>query len=171
MAFAKLKELGFACEFITEQARLYIAKKRYILNEKPSDNIELTDDDQMRIMLNQIDTEKMVAKAVGDDVVVISDSSPLNSILYMSEAFRQEVFVKEAVAEVKTDIVFYCAPVATYAQYDPNRVHSHDVSLTIDSQIPTVMNQFAPEVWSKVVHLTGDPNARMHKVVNAILTR
>lgn len=173
MTFAKLKELGMTCEFITEQARLYIANKRWVNGLKPEAKLELSDDDQVDIMLNQLDIETIVHHAVGDDVIVISDSSPLNSLLYMSEARRSKEAKKDYIEEMieKTDVIFYCAPILGFSSFDPNRVHDEKFSLEIDSQIPTVMTQYAPQVWNKVVHLTGDANTRLHQVVNVILTK
>lgn len=173
MTFAKLKELGMTCEFITEQARLYIANKRWVGGIKPETKIELHDSDQVNIMLKQLDIETIVHHAVGEDVIVISDSSPLNALLYMSEARRNDEATKDYIEETieKSDIVFYCAPILGFSSFDPNRVHDEKFSLEVDSQIPTVMTQYAPQVWNKVYHLTGDANARMHQVVNVILTK
>src|ERR1700761_2045380 len=137
MVFAKLKELGMNCEFITEQARLHIANLRWQRNLKPEDPCPLTDSDQFEIMIKQIETEEIVSTAVGNSVVVICDSSAFNSLLYMSKEDKDQALKWDLVHRAKdqSDLVFYCPPVDESKGLDPNRVHSREQSLLIDSQI------------------------------------
>lgn len=161
------------CEFITEQARLYIANKRWVQGLKPEEKCELNDSDQFRIMVKQLEIEKTMYEVVDDHVIVICDSSPLNALLYMSEKERNTGTTKELLERTiaQADVTFYCPPVSAFTSHDSNRVHDEKFSLEIDSQIPTVMTQYAPQVWNKVIHLTGDANTRLHQVVNVILTK
>lgn len=173
MAFACLKEVGVGCEFITEQARLYIAKKRYNLGLKPEEAIVLTDEDQIAIMHQQIAIEEMMSTVIGDDHVVISDSSALNSMLYMTEEQRRHPGVQQLALKAIQDatLVFYAPPVPRPSHLDPNRVHSEQESIRVDASIPFIISTLDQKFWETVVKLEGEPQARLGQVTSAILTR
>ena len=170
MAFASLKELGISCEFTPEQARWYIAQKRVIDRLKPEDPCKLDDHDQLSIMLGQLIHDNTIRTAVGPDIITVSDSSPLNSLLYMNEEKRPEGASLITTLGNQTDLVFYAKPVTRDGGLDPNRIHSESESLKIDELIPVVINQYFPEVWKKVIVLDGTPKNRLGKVTEAILS-
>lgn len=171
MTFSSLKEMGIPCEFIPEQARWYIAKLRYHKKLNPEDPLVLTDEDQISIMSTQILHDHIVTSVVGPQGIVISDSSPLNSTLYMKQEQRYSAVVKDLVAQVSDDgLIFYAKPVPRSSSIDPNRIHDEETSLAIDDSIPHIMECLAPDLWEKVIVLEGQPKTRLGKVTGAILT-
>lgn len=167
MTFAMLKEKGLTAEFIAEQARLYIAEKKYMAKDHV---ITLDDDDQLQIMKHQLHVEKVMAASAASDSIVVCDSSSLNSLLYMSEAGRERPEVKEMVeAATHYDLVFYCPPVAKPVNPDPNRVHDYNASLQINEILPRVLKQHAPTL--QLIPVTGDVEARYRLVFAAILDK
>lgn len=167
MTFAALKELGISCEFVVEQARLYIAEKRYQL--PAGETLELNDVDQVLIMARQINVERIFDKVCDEETIIICDSSPLNSMLYMTENGRSQLAIDKK--ELTADLVFYCPPIERFYETDSNRVHDEDQSKLIDLQIPQVIKQYAPEVWNKLIPLDGDPKTRLGQVTSKILSR
>ncbi len=84
MTFVELKKMGVCAEFVVEIARGYIALKR---RQSPKD-VVLTDEDQAQIMLHQAEAENLMND---QRVIVVSDSSPLNSLLYLTDSTFAEV--------------------------------------------------------------------------------
>lgn len=174
-AFAKLKELNLPVEFIPEAARLYIAWKRVNGGLQPTDKLELSDHDQFSILDQQARMEKIMSKACGKDVIIISDAWSLSSVLYLSEKIRQnpagvkqlKAILGEHEVPQPNDLVFYCAPVPRPTALDPNRVHDEDQALAIDKLIPEVLKEYAPNV--KVINLEpSTPEIRATKVLASI---
>lgn len=167
MTFAQLKEKGLTAEFIAEQARLYIAEKKYAA---PDHQVQLDDDDQLQIMKHQLHVETVMAASAASDSIVVCDSSSLNSILYMSEAGRDRPEVQEMIrAANHYDLVFYCPPVARPVNPDPNRVHDYASSLQINKILPEVLKQHVPDL--KLIPVTGDVDARYRLVFGSILDK
>lgn len=124
--FAHLKENGSTCELISEQARFYIAEKRYSEQLPAKEPILLTDDDQQKIMLKQYEIEKAMVYSSGKETIVLSDSCVLNAGLYMSQERYESVGIQNLFLDVSKnyDLLFFCHPVdIDYLPYDPNRVH------------------------------------------------
>jgi hypothetical protein len=173
MTAARLKEVGVGCEFVVEQARLYIAEKRRSLKLKPTDSLALNDDDQIAIMQKQLYVEGLMADAVGDDVILVTDSSPLNSLLYMSPSVQDRAVALGLVQEAidTADLVFYVPPVQQPDYLDPNRIHDKEASLRIDLLIPFLMDALAPSVWKKAIRVDGPPASRLNQVTAALMSR
>lgn len=171
--FARLKESGMTCEFIPEQARLYIAKARLSSRTSPRDSLILTDEDQLLIMKQQNAAEQLMQRACGDDVLIITDSSPLNSILYMTDAFRQKEEVSACVTQAvqQVDLIFYSPPVMIGSPFDPNRVHTMQESLKINDSIPEILQKYAVGVLEKTIFLPKEPGNRADIVFNVILKK
>lgn len=167
MAFADLKNMGVSSEFIPEQARMYIAEMRLVLRLPPGSTVPLTDNDQFQILQKQMDSEKMLVQSSGPGVVVITDSSAFNTLLYMKPRFRE--LVRQIVIEhLKTyDLLFYCAPVKMPKVLDPNRVHNEQQALEIDRMIPDLLKEYDV----KSIYLLGDSHQRHHQVTRAILEK
>ena len=166
--FSNLKEASFGCEFIPEQARLYIAEKRVNNNLKPSDSLTLSDQDQVNIMAKQFLYQQLMLKACGDGAIIVTDSSPLNALLYMSEDSKNTNTVKELVAQTLQleTLYFYCAPVEWLGGLDPNRIHSREQSLAIDSNIITTIY---PLLKTTPLTLIGEPENRWRFATSEIL--
>jgi thymidylate kinase len=157
-AFAKLKEANLPVEFIPEAARLYIAWKRVQNKLQPTDKLEMNDNDQFSILDQQARIERIMSKACGKEVIIISDAWSLSSILYLSESIRKnptgaqlKAILREHEVPEQDDLVFYCAPVPRSTALDPNRVHSEEEALAIDRLIPEMLKEYAPNV--KVIYL------------------
>lgn len=173
MTFATLKEIGIGCEFIAEQARLYIAHRRFSERLAPDDKLVLQDEDQLSIMNKQITVENTFFEVCDKGTILISDSSPFNTLLYLSEDGLQNAITRKLVekATFAADIVFYAPPVIEVDVVDANRIHNHQQSLKIDESIPKILTDIAPAVWKSIIPLHGDPKARLGQVTSAIMLR
>ena len=79
--FAKLKELGIECEYLVEQAKLYLA----CLNVSSRGNVTLYPEDHERIFMTQLIAESTMGLYLPSGGILVSDSSPLNSFLYLED--------------------------------------------------------------------------------------
>lgn len=142
LMFADLKQEGQIVEFIPEVARLYIAQIREAEKLQPDALVSLEFRDQVNIMLRQAAVETTMLTACGPAATIISDSSPLNSLLYMTEEQRQDLVVQETIKAylAKKPMIFYAHPVMPVGELvDPNRIHDKPTSLKIDAQIPDLL--------------------------------
>ena len=164
LVFSALKDGGVATEFLPEQARLYIAERRAVYKAP----VHLTDLDQILIMRKQLELESMMLAACGPDVVIVTDSSPLNSLLYMSPSARKEASVQKAI-EVHREhmpLTFYVHTVLPSFGDDPNRIHGMKESHEIDEKLPTLMSEQAP--WLGYLPLAGDSKHRTDQALSYI---
>lgn len=171
MLFAKLKEMGIAAEFICEQARLHIARIRWEQALDPKDPVALTDNDQLAIMEAQWNIENMLTSVCGNSVVVVSDSSALNALLYMNPALRDHPESSELLTVLlehyEPGICFYTPPLAAPHVLDPNRVHDEAMGLRVDSMIPEILKSYAPGLIP--VRLDGNPQERLRQALDVVL--
>jgi hypothetical protein len=171
--FAKLKEDSHLAEFIPEQARHYIATLRFNEQLAPSEPIQLDDSDQYKIMEKQSTLERIITIASGSDVVVVSDSSVLNALLYMTDENKQSFLTQALVFQAmqRVDLFFYCPPVESLLIHnDPNRVHSAEESLAIDKKIPDLMAKYIP-ADKQITLLSGSSFQRLHAATHALYER
>lgn len=167
--FAKYKEDGIPCDFLAEQARLYIAKKRYSDCIQPHEPVTLTDFDQCKIYERQLQAEHAMKFACGPEVIVVSDSCALNSLLYLQQETIESpnYFQSFAQAGELYDLVFLAHPIISYgSELDPNRIHSHEERMKIHSLIEERFAKYAPNV--KLVPLLGRPVERLADAMRII---
>jgi len=157
LVFAELKELGFAAEFIPEQARLVIARKRVSLGKLPNESLDLDIHDQEEILLRQREAETLMTTSTGRTVVCITDSSIYNTFLYGASLDSVRVY--------PYDLLFYSAPVEMAKARDPNRVHDRKQSLAVNEKIPKMIQTLGLEP----ITLVGSSADRKRKVVISIL--
>lgn len=172
--FAKLKEDGHPAEFLTEQARLHIASIRYDFGLSPGEPLKLDDWDQLNIMTTQFHLETMMTEVCGSNMTVVTDSSFLNSILYMTDSGVSHSFAPDIENMVyessrQNRIIFVCPTVKAPVGSDPNRVHSEEQSLAIEKKIPDMLAKFAPNI--PTVYLTGSVHYRYNTVISEVFRR
>lgn len=158
--FVSLKEAAFVSEFLPEQARMYITNKRLEKNLEPNDKLTLTDEDQFKIMEQQLVFQLKLHKACGNNTMIVTDSSPMNSLLYMTEEFRNKKEVQEMIRLTLSipTFNFYAKPIKVgMVLNDPNRIHSTEESLKLDEQIPNVI---FPSLTVAPHMLVGDAYSR-----------
>ena len=165
--FASLKSRGVVAELLLEQARLHIAAERY----QRDSSIVLDDVFQHGVMKAQLGWERILSRAAGDDGVVVTDGSPLNTLLYISDLDHWYPQAMATRAAAEADEVFYCPPVLLGVPEDPNRVHDRLSSFEIDSRIPEIMNRFAPDVVAKWTKLEGSLEDRYEGLVARLAPR
>lgn len=169
LVFARLKDNGISCEFIPEQARLYIAKKRVDEGLLPTDQIELGDLDQIQIMAEQHKLESIMRKACGKKIRLISDSSTYNALLYMNPSVWDAPEVVRLLEKSRYDILFYSTIFSEKRKnhFDPNRVHSSEQSVEIDSKILTIaehVKKYVPDL--ELINLCGSSEDRATTVLS-----
>lgn len=170
MVFSVLKEFGFLTEFVPEQARQYIAQRRFNMRGTGLTPPDLDDNDQFNIMFQQLQIDQVMTYSGGDQVTVISDSSPLNALLYMTDETRYSSQVKGLIQHHLRMLThsFYMKPVHDPNHYaDPHRVHSYEQSLLIDSKIPALLKELAPDLH--VTEVDGTMQTRLYQVQQEIL--
>lgn len=139
--FASLKEAGLEAEFVTEKAREYIAKLRYrcAAAQIPF----LLDDSHQRNIFHQQDEAQMYMSSVDSDTVVVCDSDPLLTLMYM----KNPDIIPQNVVQGVVDgmgLLFYCPPIDNY-QASGNRVHDRQFALDFDKRILPHYKKLAPE--------------------------
>lgn len=167
--FAELKELGTPVEYITEQARIVIARKRY---EQLSEKVYLTDLDQLQIVIKQDHLERIMMGSCGPDVAIITDTSILNTLLYMSEDYKKRDNVEKIMKTGidKYDILFLCGLVPRLiTSVDPNRLHTEDESRILHDKLEPLIEKFAPN--KKIIHLEGPPHVRLATAISEVLDK
>lgn len=167
MLFASMKETGMVAEFCPEQARFYIARLRVKNSLRPDESLTLNDKDQYEIMKAQVEADEVLVTACGKKVTIISDSSPLNSMLYMTPDFRNSLPVQELAKRslAITDLSFYVHPIYRPYLEDPNRIHGEEQSRLIDSKIPELLSSFSD---LKIMEIDGKVSERLLLVQNRI---
>lgn len=138
--YAELKDQGYPAEFVPEQARRYIAANRY-------DSLDGLD--QIVIMEKQFKEESIFAE--GSQALVVADSSPLNSLLYMTNGIRMTLDVEKVLGRLKErnesipSVAFLCEPVKPALLLpDPNRLHTWEQSVALHEQVKEVLAKYAP---------------------------
>lgn len=164
--FSSLKETGDVAEFITEQARFFIAEKRVTNKLTPDQKVDLTDSDQSQIMDRQFRLEQLLLQACSPKTIIVSDSSVLNAILYMSDDEIKSNEEKITTAVSGYDIIFHTMPINDFKENDSNRVHDRDFSYYINSKVNGMLTTFAPKNHS--ITLSGSPSARYSQAMAAI---
>ena len=176
MLFSKLKEGGLPVEFLGEYARLYIAERRLSLRAEGVQKLTLTDQDQMNILVTQAKQEILMNQSLEGipGGVVVSDTSCLNSLLYMSPEQRQSPKVREWIRIVMKSnyLTFYCKPVdiPSYQKaLDPNRVHSQEESQAIDQDLPEILKNLDVGDYTMLIGSTEARLSRAYQAVNSQL--
>jgi hypothetical protein len=166
-AFFSLKKNGINAQFLTEQARIYIAAKKWELNLSSKDRFELSDEDQVKIMTLQVEHEEQCAFQVDQDIIV-ADSSPFNSLLYMSEETKNSEVVKSLVqrALALKPIVFYSPMLTSFASQDALRLHNENESKHLDSKVHSTLESVGTSVYCT---LFGDASRRADILVAEVL--
>lgn len=163
--FAWLKDQGALAEFITEQARLYIAEKKF---SEATDKIILTDEDQIQIMERQLRVEELMKLSVSKETIIVSDSSSFNSLMYMSPIALESLEVKELTLKAQSiyDKIFYADPLDSFVSGDSNRITDENFSQEFHARIPFLKNltglQFAAT-------LSGGSEKRMWSMLHPLL--
>ena len=166
--FAELKANGLPAEFVSEHARLYIARAKLKAMQDKTE-FALTDEDQRKILVNQYEIEQTMVRVCGPEVMVISDSCPLNSLLYINDTnvfVNPEAYFSEIAS--KLNLIFVCDPVKPLSSLDPNRIHDEEQSKAIHEKIAPMLAKHAPNV--KTVPLFGNNAVRVGTVLRHLYT-
>lgn len=170
----KLKETGLPVEGLQEEARLIIAEKRMVYEDQGKEFTSscLTDDDQWNIMLTQARREAILNRSLlkVPMSLVVSDTSSLNSLLYMSPERRAAPEVRALTRQLvdSSCLIFYSKPVdmpAYVKGLDPNRVHDSKQSQAIDEAIPDLLKSWGVDSY---VMLTGSIEARLARAFQSV---
>ncbi len=189
MFFASLKDAGQLAEFVPEQARIYIAHKKQaefqkhcdIENAKPekvyggiapwSYPVTLTDQDQYEIMCQQRAADSLIYMTAGPGTTIVTDSSPINSLFYMSEEFQTVNAKNQAILDAAnhTDLFFYVKPIPNQFEGDLLRLKQHNdkFSRDLDDKIIPTLIKLCPQIISRVIPLIGTADVRKVQALTA----
>jgi predicted ATPase len=153
--FAELKKSGQPnVEFVAEQARYYIAEQKW-----NHGHCDLKDGDQLEILFRQMQAEDMMHASIGDEGIVITDSSIFNSLWYMSDDFRLKAMenpnLRKHIDSYKErkNLLFFCSPLPVMTFADANRVHTP---------------QEARAVHDKMMKLIRGPYNPLFSMINSV---
>ncbi len=182
--FAELKQSGQPnVEFVAEQARFYIAKKKYdsLMNTGlPDSQIVLTDDDQKKIFHDQVTVEKIMSTAVDPNGIVVCDSLSLNSLWYMSENLQNDIFCGNELSDTffKTynwyfnQLIFLCNPVHMLPPSGESlRLHSMEESRKIHDKINHLLINKLHSLNKTITRLNGPIDLRVNDVIRKIYSK
>lgn len=169
--FSELKKMGLVTEFIPEQARWYIAKYRFDKGLAPTDPVQLKDTDQLEIMLQQLEVEENLLAGSNFADVLITDSSAVNSLLYMSPTAQQSAFESEYTewSENQYDLLILCRPVPDFVDHekDPNRIHTQQQAEDLANWVEPTLEEWFPSIPVKIV--AGSIEERVEQVLETVL--
>jgi len=170
LVFANLKERGISVEFVSEWARSYIAGQRVSKGLSPGQGLSLSDTDQVLILQMQMVAEETFIAACGPSVTVLSDTSPLNALLYLSDKAAEDAKVKKWIAKyLSLNPVFFYLPLsnppAVTVGLDPNRIHGALESVAIDQKAKALISRMG----LKVIELVGTSREKSEKALDRIL--
>ena len=148
--FSRLKKYGLATEYVSEFARHYIATKRFRKQSTKLDNL-----DQLKIMEGQLLEEVLFGQ--DKSVIVVTDTSPLNSLLYLEKPLTIEDKIYEEVMFHKSmnredTIYFYCGIVPLPTIVDPNRIHDQMQIAELDTKAIQLIDRVK----------NNNPNVNLH---------
>jgi nicotinamide riboside kinase len=168
--FAELKDLGLPTDYVAEQARFYIANKRFLQKKSGGgEEVILSDEDQLAIARQQFRHELVMSDP---RTILITDSSVLNSLLYMSDEFRksEEVQSLARAAAARYDVLFICHPVQRPDGTDPNRIHDETFSLKVHENIgPLLQALLFDSSHLEIQHLVGPSRIRLQEAQSLTL--
>lgn len=170
--FADFKERGYSAEFINEQARIHIAQKRLNHSRSLKDSsFHLTDNDQFQIATAQYDLETLMASQADPDTLIITDTSVLNSALYVSEQSLNTPNFLGLIskATLQYDLLFLCDIVTRPTVRDLNRIHSPEESFTLHDKLLILLDKFASK--TPTIRLAGSTILRLQHARTAVLER
>lgn len=154
--FAELKESGLVVEFLSEQARMYIAALR-----KASFFFKLEDSDQIAIMKQQNYWEEILESSIREnDGILITDSCSLNSLFYMTEP--PEYWTVDYYQR-KDALLYYAPPLPLFQREDPLRIHNKAESAIIEDKIRDFVNTNSHKL--NIRHLDGSLRMRANVVI------
>jgi len=166
LVFAALKEESVNAEFVVEEARKYIAEKKYIAHKGFKG---LSDLDQLEIMHRQILIEKYMLSSISQGIVV-SDSSPLNGMLYLNsqgDTGWDPVNIKEFLGSYKP-LVFWCHSTSGFLEPDSNRIHSAAQIEAVALRVPQVLRSFGVEAIELTGNVVGRKNTVLRKIYDTL---
>jgi hypothetical protein len=143
---------------------MYVARERYY------GHTQLTDHDMFCIMQDQLVWERIMRAGVSEEGILVTDSSPLNSLFYMSVEGQAEAKTFGLVTEANrtADLIFYCPPTGSSHLNEPNRIHDAKASEEINAKIMPVLAAFAPNVLNDMIRLDGPLTARFAALVATV---
>jgi hypothetical protein len=140
--FASMKEIGMKTELIVEQARTYIANKRFQEGISYKEKVILTNEDQLSIYKLQSALEFKMKNSCSPDTVIITDTCAFNAGIYTDETFElnhDRKFFTNAVGHY--DLIFYCHPInLRFLPEDSNRIHSLEEIQKLDKRTLEVID-------------------------------
>jgi len=163
--FARIKEAELPAEFLVEQARSYIVEAKLF---RQTQDLVLDDRDQRSICEKQLKMESDWSFVCSPETILICDSSPLNSFLYMgsvTSSFKGPVLARHR--DLKP-LVFECG----YVNFNPlvrdsNRIHSQTQIKAIDEKV----REFLVVNSIQTIPLQGSLDSKVAKAFDAVMAK
>jgi len=169
--FESLKNYDVSCEFIPEEARRFIVYKRKELKLSYNSLVKLSDEDQLKILKKQLDIELTYKTFCNPSTVIVADSSPLNTLLYMSDNMIRSQEVQSLVSvwkSVLNPVIFRSTPVTLTNVMDSNRIHNQSEIDVVESKIDPILATYANA--NKIKVLFGSREERNTNCLSNVLS-
>jgi len=159
LVFARIKEIGLPCEFLTEQARLLIAEARY--NNTPIDSAL-----QEQVFVSQMRYEKVLKQT---SMITITDSCLYNSLFYLPDQALEAS--KDVIPSNHYDIIFWCDQTEKSSSIkDENRIHTPTDIQQLSSKTKDILENI-PFKTSKLTGTIKNRSQDAFRVVMDLITR
>jgi hypothetical protein len=172
--FSKFKLDAQNTELILEEARRFISEYRFKNQIPHNQPVSLTDKDQTEIAARQFNIEKNFKHSCGPTTIIISDSSSLNSLLYINDSFLKETsFDDYLFTQLKGhyDLLFFCHPIDfQYLPHDSNRIHNKEQLEKIDLRAKELLIKLKNRGFP-VYELMDDSESRIRDAGMVILDK
>jgi hypothetical protein len=158
--FEALKTHGLPTEFIPELARQYIIELRVSKRLPVTTPLSFSDEQQIEILRRQVQREDLYKRGCSSSTTIISDSSPFNTLAYITEKDREDIRLLTNEAYKLKPLIFWCRAVHPPLTKDLNRIHGFEESKRLDSEVFPALVEILRTRGLSVTELTGSREER-----------
>ncbi len=105
----------------------------------------------------------------GPGTTIVTDSSPINSLFYMSDELQEANSKSATILEAcqQTSLFFYVKPIPNQGHGDLLRLHTDTFSKELDDKIIPLICKLCPQIATKVIPLIGTAEVRKVQALTA----
>jgi nicotinamide riboside kinase len=145
------------CEIITEYARTFITQFKASNNLPHDSSISFTDIEQLQISNKQKELERAFKKASSPYTLLISDSSALNTLNYLSTSTYSSALPQFlSLVNSHYDVLVFCHLNSKPSKIlDSNRIHSESQIKALEPRSLDILDKIKNKASNKVIELLG----------------
>lgn len=158
--FEALKTHGLPTEFIPELARQYIVELRANKRLSITAPLSFSDEQQTEILRRQVQREDLYKRGCSSSTIIISDSSPFNTLAYIKDTDTEQIRLLTNEAYKLKPLIFWCRAVHPPLMKDLNRIHGFEESKKLDSEVFPALVETLRSRGLSVAELKGSREER-----------